>query len=416
MTDLDQQLGNRLERLAEAVPVHPGLLDPVYQHAVEARMRVRGAWLTPLVVVSVLTLIAVGVSGQGSPTPTPAPIQSGTTGPSTFDAAAPQVATARDGRFQLQLRSSKSLYSPNEAIDVTGSLLYDGDRETVDITTDSSGPIMFSLREPVFGEIDVGGLSLLMCGTTTLHRGEPLDSPFKKSGGFSGDHPDADTFMAWMRDPVFTLPEGTWHVVAVSAAPCLDPGSPRFSLRAEIEIVVDDDPNATPGQPPASPSTNKPVYGGDDAGWVGLQLKSERAKYEAGTPIELFVSYTFADGPELLASHGTPELTIWITQQDVTLTYELGGEVMGGQCVDLGRVDGKERNVSIGPETVTTYRAQAAGPDTIADLFDDDGLHLAVGRWRILASVDGTLGTCAAPGDPYTLRAFVEIEVVDHLE
>lgn len=322
------------------------------------------------------------------------------------------TAVDRDGAFSLELRASKARYAPNEAIDVLATLLFHGPGESINFRHDSSGPIMFGIREKVFGEIDVGPISILMWDRTTLQRSVPYTRTFIKGGGLMGDHPDQAMHRAWLEDPVLRLPEGTWHISAGAGAEVLEGDSITggFSLSTEIEIVVDDDPAATPGHPPATEYPFKPVYGGADIGGMALQLKSERPVYEVGAPIDLSVWYWFMDGPEVSASHFQPEVALSIEQLDATDPN--GREVLiDSICTDLGLVTGGERHVEIGPGLITLFQADAV-PATLDDLFVDGALHLPIGRWRISASVIGKFGPCSGGGEPYEISTSLDIEVL----
>jgi hypothetical protein len=417
MADLDAELAGRLSRLAAAVPVSAVHLDPVHRRAVEARQRIRMAWLTPLVVLMTATL-AIGLLGIDpfAPGTTAVPTTRGGTplvsdDPSNEPVAEPPglMSTDRDNDFELVLESEKARYRPDEAIIVTASLAYTGEAKRIDVTTDASGPIQFGIREKVFGEIEVGGLSLLTCKTTTFTRGEPLSDPFQKSGGFSGDHPDAGMLRHWMEDPELRLPEGTWHVWAAASGPCMSAG-PAFSVLAEIEIVVDDDPAATPGHPAPTEWADRPVYGGDDIGWAALQLKSEHPRYEAGAPVEISAWYWFMDGrPDLVASHFEPELALSIEQLDA-VDPQSRVVIYDSACSDLGLVEGKEIHVPLGPHNVTEFSADSI-PESFDSLFEDGALRLPVGRWRITASVAGMFARCGETGDRYEMSATIEIEV-----
>lgn len=414
MSDLDRDLAERLSQLAAAVPTVSGQLDPVNRSAVIARHSVRMAWLTPLVVGVAAILGASVLSGPGAqPTPgaTQSPRTSGTQGSSPDKG--PPVSTDRSSDFDLVLRAGKPLYAPDEPIDISASLTYRGALGSVEISTDSGGPIMFGIREQVYGEIHLGGLSLLTCKRSTLTGDQSLVEPFKKSGGFSGDHPQADQFRVFFEDPQLRLPEGTWHIYAWSSSPCMG-SEVAFQLNTQIEIVVDDDPAATPGHPPATEYPFKPVYGGADIGLVVLQLKSERPTYEARAPIELAVDYWFADGPRLIASHFQPEVGLSIVQLDAT-DPEGRITVYDSACVDLGLVTGKERHVEVGPRLIAEVRGDAL-PETNDELFVDGQLRLPVGTWRISASVAGTFAPCSGDGESYELQASLEIEVVERLE
>ena len=202
MADLDRDLSNRLSRLAEAVPVSKGRLDPVHRGAVEARQRVRMAWVTPLVflVVAVLLTSVLGI-GPFAPGATDGPVS----------------ATTRSGDFELTIRSTRSRYAAGEPIDISASLTYLGQGGPIEIGHDigqDGSPIGFGVLEPIFEGYHLsGGVSRLMCHQSTVSPIEPINQPFRKTGG--GYDGDGAGFVAYMRDPVFWLPEGTWHPYAI---------------------------------------------------------------------------------------------------------------------------------------------------------------------------------------------------------
>ena len=168
-------------------------------------------------------------------TPTRAPSPSPTLGTGLGSVES----TVEDGGFELTVRSAKAIYAEDEPIVVTGSLVYLGPDAAIEIGHDSSGPIMFGVRERIYGAIDLNTVSLLMCGRTTLERDLPYQLPFRKQGGFPGDHPAAESFKAFMLDPVLRLPSGTWHIYAVvDMTPFCAQLSPTAHLEAELTIVV----------------------------------------------------------------------------------------------------------------------------------------------------------------------------------
>jgi hypothetical protein len=342
------------------------------------------------------------------PRPGETPLPSVVNPPEPTTAPTDATDSDRDGDFELVLHAGKSHYRTDEPIDVTASLAYLGTEPSVEITTDG-GPLSFAIFEKVFGAIRVGGVSLLTCDRTTLEQDRPLVEDFQKSGGFSNDHPDAKMFRDWMQDPELLLPEGTWHLSVSAGGPCLGDG-PTFSVRAQIEIVVSDDPAATPGLPVPTDWADPPVYGGDDDGLAVLQLRSSHENYAEGTPIELEAKYWFADGPALVASRYEPELLLSITQLDAKNPTG-GGTSYDTVCTDLGRVDGTEHQVALAGYNVAVMRADRV-PARLEDLFVGGALVLPVGRWEINANVEGRFAPCGQAGDGYALSASIVIEVV----
>lgn len=400
-TPLDRELAERLERLAAAVPVRPGELDPVHASAVRARQQLRMRWLTPLVVLllAAIAFLVVSNAGNDAPVASHAP----------DDGSGAPIGMARDGGFALTLRAAKRNYTPGEPITVLATLTYLGNQPSIEIHTDSTGPIMFGIREKVFGAIDVGGLSLLMCKTTTLRPNQPLIEPFKKGGGFDGENPDADKLKAWLLDKELRLPQGTWHLYAIAQAPCMG-GDVRFDLRTEIEIVVDDDPAATPGQPVATEWQDKPVYGGDDPGNMALQVRSAHARYEVGTPIDLDTWFWFMEGDPKFARAFIPEVEFRITKVDPDADVVLANQPPK-QCATTTMSRGEERHVPLDQANVVEIRS-GSWPETAADALARGELLLPAGRWRITVVVRALFGPCGAPTETWETHASIEVDVI----
>lgn len=321
------------------------------------------------------------------------------------------LATDVDGDFSLTLQSDKARYLPDEPIDVTATLAFLGKDPSIEISHDSEGPVLFGIQEKVFGAIDVGTMSRLMCDRSVLERDHPVTESFKKSGGFSGDDPDAAVFEAWIKDPVFRLPRGTWHISAVSASPCLS-AAPAFSLRAEIVIVVDDDPAATASNATPVPDRDQPVYGGDDIGDFGLQLMSGHSTYLAGDPIDISTWYRFMSGvgDSITVSHFQPEVAFSISEIAEN-AQNIRSIFYDSACQELTLEDGVDRHVAL-TDNNTTQITAVNWPPATADALKGGILQLPAGRWRITAVVQTTLGPCNARGENRQLHASIELNVV----
>ncbi|HET7180714.1 MAG TPA: hypothetical protein VFI15_00620 [Candidatus Limnocylindrales bacterium] len=398
MSDLDQELARRLERLSAAVPARAGQLDPVHVGAVAARHGVRLRWLTPLVAL-VLGLMAFGVLGVANQRPSSGGTPDPNGGP---------VGSDRDGDFALTLRTDKRRYAVDEPIDAVGSLTYFGSRPSVTIHTDNNGPIMFGIREKVFGGITVGTMSDLMCGETTLTRAVPLIDSFHKGGSFDGENPDAAKFQAWILAKDLRLPEGTWHLYAVARAPCMG-GDIAFNLRTEIEIVVGS-PEATPGLPVATEWNDAPVYGGDDIGNMTFQVRSAHPTYDAGTPIDLDAWFTFADGPEEVKRPFSQQVEYRITALDPGAS-----EIRSGQprqdCATSTMASGEERHLPLDARDVVLIQA-LEWPAASEQALQRGDLLLPPGQWRITVTVRALFGPCGAPTETWEVHASVEVDVL----
>lgn len=412
MADLDRELSTRLSRLAEAVPVGRGRLDPVHRTAVAARHSVRLAWMTPLVVLVVGGLL-VGLTTVGPLAPGASPV------------AGPISATDTRGAFGLTIRSARAVYRPGDPIDVAASLAFAGPAPSVTITHGlgvDGGPLGFGVVEavdvPGVGLIQLGGGYRLACRTSTFQRDVPIEAPYSKGGGPLLDPPDGPTFeqlQAYMSDRVLRLPVGTWHIYAMAdfaTGDCGAEDSQRYLLRAEIVVVVANEPAATPGPPEPTRFLNAPVYGGDDIGDFGLQLKAGHSTYVAGAPIDISAWYTFGSGinNSITVSHFAPEMAFSISQVDGAAQV-IRSRVYDSACQELTLDDGKENYVALADGNVTTIRAVDWPPST-ADALKNGTLQLPVGRWRITAVVQTSIGPCGIPGEPRQLHASIEIDVV----
>ena len=157
----------------------------------------------------------------------------------------PVSATSRDGDFELTIRAGHSRYAAGVPIDVSATLTYLGVGGPIEIGHDigqDGAPIGFGVVEPIFpGYFLSANVSRLICHRSTFSLGESVVESFHKTGGGSGDGNGAD-FLAYMRDPVFWLNDGTWHANAVAAF-SINPSPPGsctsdILLQASIAITV----------------------------------------------------------------------------------------------------------------------------------------------------------------------------------
>jgi hypothetical protein len=409
MADLDRDLSNRLGRLAQAVPVSAGRLDPVHRSAVAARQRVRMAWVTPLAVL-VIGALVVGLAKFGS------------SGPGASAAPGGFVATDARGPFSLTIRSVKTVYRPDEPIDVDAVLAFAGPSASVTITHGlgvHGGPLGFGVTEPVsvpgVGWLQLGSVYEEACTSSRLERDAPLEASYAKGGSPLQEAPNGptlDALQAFMSDPVLHLPAGTWHVYAVAeftTAGCGASGSDRYQLRADITIVVADDPAATPGPPQPTPFLDNPVYGGDDIGNMTLQLKSQHATYTAGSPVELDTYYWFAEGPALAKQPFVQDVAISIVQDDPNAAVIRSVEPAPG-CATTTVTPNAERHVPLVDRDVVLIKA-ASWPASSADALKRGILVLPVGHWRITAVVSASFEPCENPETTWQVHASVEIDV-----
>jgi hypothetical protein len=436
VADLDRELSARLSRLAAAVPVAPGRLDPVHRGAVEARQRVRLARLTPLVAL-VVAVTAFGLLEikPFAPGASPSPMASGRTPEASDVSARPVVATDVEGPYSLELRSSRTVYLANEPIDLRGTFVYSGDH---DIAVRYFWPHTFRIREQVHG------LTLLAAHPITMHYtpcppilvlrpGERYEGTFAISG-FSPSPPSTEEQRAFLADPELRLPPGTWHLQvraevigggscganATTAPPAAD-----TKLDAEIEIVVVPapepshpsivEPTSAPEatEPPPFPSP-LPVRGTapidihvDDE--LRLTLEAGDSVFRAGDPIQVEARYAYIGSPlNATVAHFEPEVAYSIRQLEVpALIYR--SQVYDSACTQQEMRAGIEQRVPLRHANLMTIEARSL-PGDFDDKLAAGILALPAGQWRISASLHPLLGGCQ--GEERDLIAWIDITVV----
>jgi hypothetical protein len=172
--------------------------------------------------------VAVVACGQGLPTVTPA-------GP----AGEPVVVEGRGDGFALSMRVGSNAVDAGGPIHVAAQLVWEGAEPGASIWGSGSGPVTF-LLEQLDGDIALGGVMTADCGKHDFVRNVPLQVPYRKSGGFSAEDPNADFYRAFFADPVLRLPAGTWRITATAGgylAPC-DMNAPTLDLSVATDILV----------------------------------------------------------------------------------------------------------------------------------------------------------------------------------
>lgn len=162
--------------------------------------------------------------------------QPAASGPTVTDSAA-----QRD--FELTLTAERDTYFAQEPIAVEASLTYSGPLPEAVVYGSGFGFVGFTVErvEDGFNPGGLGPASTTDCRPHVFRSGEPVRYPFKKSGSFSGDDPNAAAIHEYLQDPLLGLPPGTWRIGA-EAFGLLGPGDcagPELSLAAEILVTVE---------------------------------------------------------------------------------------------------------------------------------------------------------------------------------
>jgi hypothetical protein len=121
-------------------------------------------------------------------------------------------ASATQGAFQLTFELPRTTYRAGEPIEGRAALAVVGGAP-VPFGSSGNGPFTFNFAE-VGGQRNVGGLMTADCAPYRLEPGRPMTSAITKSGGWSGDDPNAPFYGAFLADPVVRLPPGEWRIAA----------------------------------------------------------------------------------------------------------------------------------------------------------------------------------------------------------
>jgi hypothetical protein len=157
----------------------------------------------------------------------------------TTDGAAMSVVDmpAAGMSWSLSLVPDKTEYAVGEPIDIEAVLAYDGEMRTRTLVGSGSGLVIFSVGQ-LNGDLSMGGLMTADCQQYEITSGEPLTLPYAKGVAFSEGDPNADFYMDWVEDPVFTLPAGSWRIWAGAEFALGECGGRMVRLEASTVITV----------------------------------------------------------------------------------------------------------------------------------------------------------------------------------
>jgi hypothetical protein len=195
------------------------------------------------VVLAVLFIGQLPDRSVGDATPSPSAVGSSL-------APGPISASARDGDFVLTLSSPRSVWTTEDAIEITAILSYDGDEAEVAIGG-ACGPIAFDLVQVAGGSAEMGYAQCEPYISYPLGPDMPLVRPFEKSGELR-DEPPFDR--AFFEDPELHLPPGRW-----SASAILDFDYPQGSGFRTLEVSIEFDVLEAEGSPGPSAVATEPA-------------------------------------------------------------------------------------------------------------------------------------------------------------
>jgi hypothetical protein len=395
--DLDAPLRRRLDRLAAAVPVDDRELASAVSVApvrVGLTTRRMAVGLVPVLAIVVIGTLVAGIAMVGPFAPAASP------------ANGPVSATTRSGEFELTIRSDKAHYVAGEPIDISASLTYLGRGGPIEIGHDigqDGSPIGFGVLEPIFEGYHLsGGVSRLVCHASTLTPLQPIISSFAKTGGGYGG--DSAGFVAYMRDPVLWLNEGTWHPYAIASFSMAS--GPRgicgeeVRLVAEIAIRVVDPALESQGPTvqPTPEATSSPVLATVRDGDFELTIRSSKSRYAPGEAIDVSASLVYRGPMETV--------DIWPLGIGFGTREPIGGGIsVDGPTIQICTGSTLERDV---PRdfALRTWRT------TPRSVVPEPVPLLPEGSWHVYAGANASCNPDPA-AERFELRAEITIDVTD---
>lgn len=151
--------------------------------------------------------------------------------------ALPLRGEARDPEFTLVITSPQANWPAEEAIEVQAELTYSGPLQVATIFSAVGGVIGFSVVE-VNGERTMDAVRDAACATYTISQGDPITTPYRKSGEINPGEPNEAFYRDFFADPLFRLPAGSWRVTAWAVLSVGDCGGRKVELQASLLITV----------------------------------------------------------------------------------------------------------------------------------------------------------------------------------
>jgi hypothetical protein len=139
--------------------------------------------------------------------------------------------------FKLRIGAESGVYRAGEPIHVWARLTYTGPKPQEKLVASGSGLVQFSWEQQN-GQRRQDGAATADCAPYSIDRTQVLAVPFAKSGGFSGDDPDAGFWRQYFADPVLRLPAGRYRIHALTNFFVGECAGPEHRLDATVEITV----------------------------------------------------------------------------------------------------------------------------------------------------------------------------------
>ncbi len=184
----------------------------------------------------VLFALLMAFAAACSQSPTPTPLGSLTQpGPTAPELAA---GTATGHGMTLSAAAEPAVVAAGERIEVEATVTNDGAGPIV-LSGSGSGLVFFSVTRVEDGLTSGEPAMTGDCVPHVVQPDQPIIVPFAKSGGWSGEDPDADFLRTYFSEPELSLPSGTWRIdVTVQATIGEGCNGPPVDLKLALIVSV----------------------------------------------------------------------------------------------------------------------------------------------------------------------------------
>jgi hypothetical protein len=151
----------------------------------------------------------------------------------------PTQATVDAGRFQLTFEVARTTARPGDEIKGVATLrLRDGGPGA--LSGSGTGLLGFSFHEVGGAGRSLDPVFTADCVPYRISIDKPIVSPIVRSGGYSGEEPDADFKRSMLEGSALRLPAGTWNITAaagfVDGANC-EGQSQSIAVTVQVEVI-----------------------------------------------------------------------------------------------------------------------------------------------------------------------------------
>jgi hypothetical protein len=136
------------------------------------------------------------------------------------------------------LQASNGHFAAGAPIGLGTELSYLGSQPRLNLVGSGSGLVQVSLQQ-LDGNLRIEGAATADCAPHAIAPGAPLAQLYVKSGGWSGEDPNAAFYKAFFADPLLRLPRGAWRIVAIAQFYVDECGGQSHELQATLDLQVE---------------------------------------------------------------------------------------------------------------------------------------------------------------------------------